>query len=185
MAKAEVPLERYYLDACVLLDLIEHPAHVEPAKTIVALFEDAAAGRFELVTSVLSIVEVLYAKEEKDRRQLDPAIEEKIRRLWHPGSSPVRIVEAHELVVKDAMRLLRDGIVHGWSKTGAIDAIHLATARRERATEFFTTEDAMNKWAEVIGVKVCAPHWSPAASSEQGELMFPPVSPPPVLPTGS
>lgn len=49
----------YYLDACILIDMIENGPKAEPAKTIKAVMEDAERGRFRLVTSVATIAEVL------------------------------------------------------------------------------------------------------------------------------
>jgi len=88
------------------------------------------------------------------------------------GSSPIRLIDVHELIAREALKLLRDGIANGWAKTKGVDAIHLATARREGVQEFVTTEKAMNKWAAVLGFKVCAPHHEPRI--DQLPLLPPP-----------
>ena len=53
------------------------------------------------------------------------------------------------------------------------DAIHLVTARREFVDEFITTDRAMEKWAEVLGFKVCAPHYENPHESRQVTLFNP------------
>jgi predicted nucleic acid-binding protein len=123
-----------------------------------AVMAAAENGDVNLVTSMITIVEVTYAKQEIDRRTLDPKIEEKLDSLWHPASSPIRLVDVHEMISREAVRLLRDNLKRGWTKTRGADAIHLVTARREFADEFFTNEHAMLKWGEVLGFKICAPH---------------------------
>lgn len=159
MAKRDVSKPTYYLDANVLIDLIEHPETVEPAKTVCAIMAAAEEGEFNLVTSTITIVEVVYAKHEIDGREIDKDVSERIDHLWHPGSSPIRLVDVHELIVRDARQLLRENIKRGWTKTRGVDAVHLITAKREQADEFLTNEKAMEKWGEVCGFKVCAPHY--------------------------
>ncbi|MEX2387535.1 MAG: PIN domain-containing protein [Phycisphaeraceae bacterium] len=153
----------YYLDACVFIDLIECDEDQEPAKTIIAVLNEAdkQSGRFKVVTSYLTVVEVLWAKHEADNHQIDPDVEMKINALWHPDS-PVHLVEVHELIARDAQKLLRDGLKKKWKKTKGNDAIHLITAKREGATEFFTNgEQAMKKWGKLLGFDVCKPHYEP------------------------
>ena len=147
----------YYIDACVFISLIETPATEEPAKTIEAMLSDASDGKVRVVTSMITIAEVAFAKAELDKNTLDPAVEAKINSLWHPAS-PVKLVEVHELIAKRACYLLREGVKKGWSKTRAHDAIHLATAEREEADELITYDDAMKKWEPVIGLSVSEPH---------------------------
>ena len=119
---------------------------------------------------MLTISEVWYAKREITGKAVDSDVEKQISLLWHPGTSPIRTVEVSELIAKDSLTLLRSGISLGWSKTKGADGIHLATAQREEADEFFTTESAAKKWAEICGFKVCEPHYEP--------LPTPPPPPP-------
>jgi predicted nucleic acid-binding protein len=147
-----------YLDACVLIDLIEHPIDQEPAKTIAAMLADAEDGRISLVTSTITIPEVTWAKTELDNKAIDSEVQKKIDRLWNPASSSIALVEVHELIAREALALLRGGIERGWCKTKALDGIHLATAKRENVDELITTEHAMKKWADLLGFKVCSPH---------------------------
>lgn len=174
MARRDVSKPTYYLDSCVLIDLIEHPEDQEPAKTMVAVMTAGDEGKVNLVTSTLTIVEVTYGKQEIARKGLDPAIEQRIEQLWHPASSPIRLIDPHEIIARDALRLLRDNLKRGWTKTRATDAVHLVTAQREFADEFFSNDLAMKKWGEVLGFKVCAPH---ALSNQLPPPLFPPTEP--------
>lgn len=165
------PAPTYYLDACVFIDLIETPADQEPAKTIAAVLTDAEKGKIKVVTSILTIAEVTHARYEFDRRTLDPEVEKKIAMLWNPASSPVWLVDVHEQVSRDAMKLLRQGVERGWRKTRGADGIHLATAMRERVKKFFTTEHAMKKWGPLCGFEVCPPcHESEETQMELGDM---------------
>jgi predicted nucleic acid-binding protein len=142
MAKTDIAVEkRIYLESNVFIDLIECKNESdEPAKTIISIIEDAKKGRFELFTSVITITEVWIAQEELNSKKINPDIERRINLLWHPKSSPIRLVDVHELIARDAMRLLRTFIHKGYAKTRSVDAIHLVTAQREGVHEFFTSE---------------------------------------------
>lgn len=169
MGKGQVPT--YYVDSCVFIDLIETPPDQEPAKTIAAIIAAAAESRVRLVTSILTIGEVWHTKAEIDGKCPDPEVEKRLFQLWNPAVSPIWLVDVHELVVRDAVKLLRQGIPNGWCKTKGVDGIHLATAQRERVDEFLTTEKAMSKWSPVVGFKVCAPHYEPG-EPEDNRLPF-------------
>ena len=173
MGKYSANKPTIYLETSVLMELIEGPDAAPIVQTMKSVIRDAKGGRFDLVTSVLSIAEVFYAKHEADGRSVDPDIEQKIRLLWHPGTSPIRVVEVSEMIALDSLNLLRNGINQGWSNTKGADGIHLSTATREEADEFFTTEGAMKKWEQVCGFRVCEPHY---------EALPPP--PPPAVPPG-
>jgi predicted nucleic acid-binding protein len=164
MGKPKGNTPRYYLDACVLIDLIEHPVEAEPARTIAAMLDEADKGRVRLVTSTITVVEVWNAKREVDRNEIAADVEEVISRLWHPDG-PIELITVSELIAKEALGMLRSCIERGWSKTQGNDAVHLITAKRENVDEFLTTERAMNKWGDMLGFKVCAPHFE---SLDQG-----------------
>ena len=54
----------YYIDADVFITLIETPATEEPSKIIEAMLSDAGAGKVRVVTSMITIAEVAFAKAE-------------------------------------------------------------------------------------------------------------------------
>src|SRR5579859_8179649 len=125
MGKSDPRKPKYYVDACVFIDLIEHPADQEPAKTIAAILEAAENGECEVVTSTVTIAEVWHAKSEIDHRAPDPEVARKISQLWNPTSSPVQLIDFHELIAREAVAILRSGIDKGWRKTRGVDGIHL------------------------------------------------------------
>jgi predicted nucleic acid-binding protein len=188
MAKSNSGKPIYYFDACVFIDLIEHPAHEEPAKTIAAIIADAEDGRFEIITSTVTIAEVWHVKAEVDQKAPDEKVELLISRLWNPASSPIQLIDFHEIVAREAAALLRHGIKNGWKGTKGVDGIHLATAKREGADELFTTDPKMPRWKDILGLKYIGPaHYDPA--SRQVDLMEDlllqgsmPPPPPPQLP---
>ena len=152
----ETPI--YYFDSSVFLDLIEHPEDQEPAKTIAAMIDAASKGHCRIITSLITMVEVLWAKHELDKKKLDAKVENRIMALWHPESSPIKVIEVSEFITRDALSLLREGLKKGWSKSKGVDAVHLITAKREGATEFIATEHAMEKWGKRLGFEVKLPH---------------------------
>jgi len=77
------------------------------------LLGDARAGELEIVTSLVSTVEVAFAKSEGMTSALSPDIETKISDLWAPGG-PIRTVELYPLVATRARNLIRDGVPRGW-----------------------------------------------------------------------
>ena len=107
-------------------------------------------------------------------------MEAKIARLWHPASSPIRLVDVHELICRDTVKLLRSGIEKGWARTKGVDGIHLVTAQRERVDEFWTSDGGMDKWGPLLGFTVCAPHYDPDSPIAAPDLFpGPPTGTPP------
>ena len=163
----------FYIDANPLIDFLEHPIDVEPAKTVAAMIQAAEDKRIDLVTSVLTIAEVFKAKHELDGKALDPTVQRKIEGLWHPDASPIRLVEVSELIAREANALLRRGMEQGWAKTKGADAIHLVTATRERATVFLSSEKASTKWGDVYGFRVCRAYYLPGDEAGPPDLFQP------------
>ena len=128
------------------------------------------------MTSTVTIAEVWHAKAEIDGRAPDPEVARKISQLWNPSSSPVQLIDFHELIAREAVAILRSGIERGWRKTRGVDGIHLATAKREGAHELLTTEGTkMQRWEPIIGCKICPPHWEP--KPEQRDMFQEPQRP--------
>ena len=97
----------------------------------------ARSGKgFRLVTSVLSIVEVAFAKAEQDAKALSVEQAAAIAKLWQPNS-PISTSEFYQLMAEDAQALIREAMTRGWSLKAA-NAIHLATADRLKVVEFHT-----------------------------------------------
>gem|GEM_PF-2060367 len=145
------------LDACVLIDLLQYPEHQEPAKSVVSLLKAAEEGQMDLVTSVLSIAEVCFAASERTRN-LEDDVEEKIKKLWRPAASPIRLVEVHELIAREAHKLVRyEGVPKKWFGIKGPDAIHLMTAQRERVDALVTNDKGLDKCGKQLGLQVCQP----------------------------
>lgn len=152
--------QRVYWDACVFLSFIEnHPDRVRAIRT---WLEKAEKGKVVIVTSTLSIVEVAFAKQEKDQRVLIPEEEANIDNLWTP-ESPVTLAEFHTSIALEARRLMRGAMASGIGLKPA-DAIHLATCRTLKITEFHTYDEKLGRAAEITQLQISEP------SLEQGEL---------------
>jgi predicted nucleic acid-binding protein len=156
---------RLYWDSNVFLNYInETPDKIE---VLDQLLLNARHGEVEILTSVLTVVEVAFAANEKANGHLDPAVEQKIRALWEPAA-PVELVEFHFLLAEDSRALIRNALGNGWSLK-PYDAVHLATAKRMRVATVHTYED---KWERYSGMVACAIEKPSAAQVG----MFPPTS---------
>ena len=156
-------VDTYYWDACVFLSYINGDAARLPI--LDDLLSKSRAGDCRIVTSIWSITEVAYGATEGGTRTLDPSVEEKIDAMWDDRKAITRI-EGHEILQRDARRLMREGIPKGWSLKPA-DAIHLAAAIYAEAAEFHTYDRKLNKYGALIGFPVCEPN------SPQGVIPFP------------
>ena len=147
-----------YWDSCLFLHYIEGTPEWMPI--LDSLIDEAskAGSTLVIVTSTLSIVEVAYAKAEKSRRVLDPAVVAGMDALWADRSA-VQLVEFDQVIARDARDLMRRSIEIARKLTPA-DAIHLATARVMQVSECQTTDEAMKRWND-LGFPVKDP-WTPS-----------------------
>lgn len=118
---------RVYWDSNVAISYVNGMA--DRVAVIEELLRKARAREIELITSSLSIVEVAFAKAEKQSGALDPDVEASIDALWAHGG-PIKTVEFYDLIALEARGLMRRGIEQGWGSLKPIDAIHLATAKQ-------------------------------------------------------
>ena len=172
MLNSDLPL--VYWDACVPLEYI-NKSDVARVSNIEGLMRDTS---IQLVTSILSIVEVAKAKFEQDGRVLDPAIEAEINKLWDVDS-PIELVEFYELIADDAKSLMRAAVPLGYSLKPA-DAIHLATADRLKVSEFHTY-DNLGKYQALTKTKF--PIGEP--KTRQPVLVIPPIEENPLVRTNA
>lgn len=91
------------------------------------LRRQARAEEIELLTSVLSKVEVAFGASERTEGTLDAEVEARIDNLRAPGS-PIKLVEFFELIGDRARSLMRQGIAQSWGSLKPMDATNLATA---------------------------------------------------------
>lgn len=154
------PVPRYYWDANVMLSFVNGDTDRLP--DINAFMTSAEKNQIEIVTSMLSVVEVAFAAEEKVQGHLDAARRQNIETLWLP-SSPIKRVDFHFGIAEDARELIRAAMIADWRLEPA-DAVHLATARRMAVGEVHTYEEhgRPQRWSELIGIPVGKPvHPSP------------------------
>lgn len=145
-------LPRLYWDANVFLSYINGIPTRLP--DLDALLERSGTDS-QIITSVISIVEVAFGKAEQDGGALDPDVERKIDALW-TADSPIRLVEFYPHIAHGAKALMREALARGW-KLKPLDAIHLATAQQERATAFHTYDTELEKYTPLIGCPVSQP----------------------------
>lgn len=169
MTKKKSHIGSFYWDACVFLSAINR--NEDRVSIIEAVLEDCELGHVEIYTSMLSIVEVAVAETEKTSNMLSNEVEENIEALWLPPS-PIKLVEIHEFVLRDAKSLMRAGIEKGFSLRPA-DAIHLATAQRLEISEIHTYDTGWSKYESIIGCKITIPTTErlpfPTQRDEDGE----------------
>lgn len=162
-----------YLDACAIMFLVDSGDYPDRTRIMVDVFDAAENGRLRLATSMLSEAEVAFADYEKRHAQLDPQVEAKIEKLWHPAS-PIRLVEVHETIIREARSLLRDAASRGLSMGGSSDMVHLATALREGADYLMTYDERLRRWNGRLGITVMQPsvHVAVAKPEDQRGGLF-------------
>ncbi|MHC4498038.1 MAG: type II toxin-antitoxin system VapC family toxin [Planctomycetota bacterium] len=155
MSDTEKDQIRYYWDACVFLEVINASPDRLPA--LEGILDDCDNHKLEIYTSMLTIAEVAYARAEKESRSLEAAVDDKINKLWEPGS-PIKVVEVYQSIAYDAKELIRQGLKQGWVLK-PFDAVHLATAKRMGVSEFHTyDEKRLPRYSEIVGYKILKPH---------------------------
>jgi predicted nucleic acid-binding protein len=153
------PKPRRYIDADVLVSYIENVP--DRADLIEGILEDAAEGRIEIVTSLITMVEVLFAEGEKRRKKLSKSVTDKINKLWQP-SSPIEVVEVSEFITRGALDLLRNtNVPKNWTGLGPNDGIHLITAKREKCVDLFTYSHDFKRYEKIMGYKIGPPFRDP------------------------
>jgi predicted nucleic acid-binding protein len=146
---------RIYWDACVFLSYINNEEG--RARNIEALLASAAKGEIEIITSTISIAEVAFAAAEQAGHALDPAVEERIVKLWGP---PVKLVEFHAAIGARAAALARTAIAKGWSLK-PLDAVHLSSAEQMKVSALHTYDGGLIKYSSSVGFPVIEPPLAP------------------------
>lgn len=114
-------------------------------------------GKLQIVTSVISKIEVAFSLEESTRRRLDSQEEERINNLWL-DTSVIKLVEVHELIADRARIFIREAMTRRLSLKAA-DAIHLATAASMGTKDFHTYDTALFNpgYASITGLTISEP----------------------------
>src|SRR3954453_815803 len=147
------PPRRVYWDACVFLAYIDD--FEDRAHLLGTILDEAKQGQLELLTSVVSLVEVCFGADEQEERQLRPEVETKIQSLWLPPS-PVRLVELYPLISDTARQMMRQAMTRVERLT-PMDAIHLATARQLGVSVFHTYDQRLFKFSPRVGFPIIEP----------------------------
>jgi predicted nucleic acid-binding protein len=153
-----MPSERrsIYRDADVCLSYIS--AIPDRLPILDALLADSASpnGSIEIFTSYITQAEVVYAQQERTNRALDPHIESQIDQLWGAGSA-IKLIETHDSILRETRQLMRAAMVKGW-RLRPMDAIHLATAKWRKVSEFHTYDKELLRYANDVGFPILAPY---------------------------
>ena len=133
---------RIYWDSNCWLSLIS----ADPGKLPIlkALLSDSKneLGDIDLVTSVISKVEVAFPQSEYQGSLPDRSVEDAIDDFW--ANTPVTLIELHDQIALEARGLIRSGLHGKWSLK-PMDAIHLATAKWFEVNEFHTYDERLIK----------------------------------------
>lgn len=89
--------------------------HARPSCLLDDILSQSRRGNIEIVTSTWSITEVAFAEAERLAGALDPTIEAKIDALWTDWRA-IKLVEIHQIIQREAQRLMRDALARGWSQ---------------------------------------------------------------------
>ena len=144
-----------YWDSGVWLSYIN--GETERLSAIDPILKESASdkGNCKLYTSVLSQVEVAFARSEQEKQALNSEIEEMIDQLW-ADTDCLTVVEFHEGIGKIARNLIRDCVSRGWSLQ-AMDALHLATAAYIKADAIHTYDEKWLKLASILDIPIMRP----------------------------
>lgn len=144
---------RVYWDACVLLAYVE--GEPDRADVIEEVLDVARAGTIEIVTSIISQVEVSFAASERSSGVLDDDVVAALDELWSP-QSPIATVELFPMIADRSREIIRQGLPRGWTLK-PMDAIHLATAQQLAVDEFQTYDDKLGRYSSDLGFPVREP----------------------------
>ena len=144
-----------YWDSTVWLAYINGESERLPVIDSILAESASDKGKCRLYTSVLTQVEVAFAKSEQDEKALDPEVEEQIDQLWNDTES-LSLIEFHEGIGRVARELMRHCLTRGWSlKT--MDALHLATAKFLNADEIHTYDTKWMRLADILDIPILLP----------------------------
>lgn len=150
-------IKRVYWDSCTFLGLINEEAGKHSDS--LAVWNEAEAGKIEIVTSFLSFAEVFKAKCEGPRKPLDETEEDRVARFLESEIIlPIPVDRRTALLSRKLMRR------HSECKKPT-DGIHLATAILLNVDELHTFDGSDllpldNRVARQDGVllKICTPY---------------------------
>ncbi len=141
--------KRPYVETSVFIALIKGEIinAVDRGQIAQNIFDDASKGRWPILTSVFTIVEVL-----KDRNQpiLAEEEEQKIDNFFK--HEYIKLIEVDRFMAEHARKLART------YKLRPPDALHLASAIRAKADQLLTWDTDFPK-TDIEGVTIKEPYW--------------------------
>jgi len=149
---------RLYWDSCVFLSYLNGDSG--RADVMDQLHDEATTDELEIFTSMVSEVEVAFGKAEQDQSAPDETVLAAIEAFWVPPS-PVKMVEFHRLIARQARQLVREvKFSKGGKRLTPMDAIHLATAQQWEVDEFQTYDGDLLKLPPRFSFAIREP-WTP------------------------
>jgi uncharacterized protein len=143
-----MPLERRYFGSCIFIYIITNNPNFEPMCT--AAVSAAEQGQFTLVTSLLTLVEVI-----KDRSgaSIPPPRAQQLIAAYFEREH-ILMAQATREVMKRARDLRWK---HGTGKLKTLDAVHLASALDTGCTTLYTYDGDMLSISEP-GIRIEKPN---------------------------
>ncbi len=149
-------LPRVYWDAnCFIAYIQKEPAYFATVETL--LYEANIAKTIQIVTSVLSIMEVTFTEMERKNGVLSVAEQAILDRFWS-GSGGILLVDFNESVGRHARDIRRDDFIAQSIKTKkTADLIHIATARYMRVDRVHSTDPHVLRYDGRYGLSITLP----------------------------
>ena len=159
---------RYYLDSCCFIAFLANEAG--RGTIIHGLLQDADQGKIEIVTSAISLGEVL--KLGTTTAAGDVVTEDIIRDLFEQPF--IELVNVDRFVGEEMRNIRRIALRLAKSKFMVGDAIHLTTALLSNVTALFTfdTGDLVVYDKQFDGMRIEVPTWTPPPT----QLLLPDTS---------
>jgi predicted nucleic acid-binding protein len=149
--------DRIYWDSCAYIDYLEGSHRL--AEPMELIMEDWGKGLVTIVTSALTIAEVLYVRCSDQPRRADRSREKDIEALFNPPTGPrLLLVELSRLTALKARDLV-------WN-TGIYpkDAIHIASALEAHCEVMHTTDGPLRSKSGLVGgspaLRIEEPSWT-------------------------
>lgn len=122
-----------------------------------ALLADASSGKIHIVTSVVSIAEVVYSADKQGVKHLSDEAFARIDTLMH-NRGIVTLIEVSPVIARRARNLQREGLSSG-RFLSPMDSIHLATASlmEPAPAEIHTYDEEWAPWTTHLDIPIVKP----------------------------
>lgn len=144
-----------YWDTCVVLDYLRGNTPNSSLLNEIARQSQEPSGTIRLVTSVLTITEVAFIRNDEGVPQLSGEQLQIIDDFWNSPSG-ITLIDFHQLIARQAREFIRDAQRASRSLKPA-DAIHLASALSVNARELHTDDDQLTRMPAVAGLSITRP----------------------------